>query len=101
MPTNKKEYMKEYMTQYYQKNAAVIKCDICGSEFKGYQKYKHRKTKKHLDALISGNIKANDKLNLSDDEIILLKNFLMCGYNKKQASDAYDSSQNKYSSDDE
>jgi hypothetical protein len=97
MPTNQKEYMKEYMTQYYEKKKATIKCETCGSEIKEYQKYKHNKTKKHLNALFVPIVKEskNDKEEFTNDEIKLIRQFI----NKKEASDKYDSDQNGFTED--
>ena len=49
MPTNKKEYMNEYIREYNLKKKAEgkIPCD-CGGSYYSYKKHKHVKTKFHL-----------------------------------------------------
>ena len=49
MPSNGKEYQAEYMKKYVT-NAQNINCEICGGKYKTYSKYRHVKTKKHLQA---------------------------------------------------
>jgi len=51
MPTNTKEYQSEYMKKYNLKRNNVITCDICGSQYKEYNKYKHIRTRKHVDRI--------------------------------------------------
>ena len=48
---NKKEYQKEYMRNYIA-NSESITCPVCGGAFHTYSKYKHDRTKKHLQALL-------------------------------------------------
>lgn len=50
-PKNK-EKTNEYMKNYI-KEAPDVDCPICGGHFKSYAKYKHDRTKKHLEALIA------------------------------------------------
>ena len=47
---DKKEYQKEYMRNYIA-NSESITCPVCGGAFHTYTKYKHDRTKKHLQAL--------------------------------------------------
>jgi hypothetical protein len=48
---DKKEYQKEYMRNYIA-NSESITCPVCGGSFHTYSKYKHDRTKKHLQALL-------------------------------------------------
>jgi len=48
---DKKEYQKEYMRNYIAKSESIT-CPICGGQFHTYTKYKHDRTKKHLQALL-------------------------------------------------
>jgi len=48
---DKKEYQKEYMRNYIA-NSESITCPVCGGAFHTYSKYKHDRTKKHLQALL-------------------------------------------------
>ena len=50
MPTNTKLYMGSYMNKYVA-NSKDIHCDICGGKYKTYSKYRHIKTKKHIQAI--------------------------------------------------
>ena len=50
MPTNSKEYQKEYMRNYI-KNSGTTHCDLCGGNFKTYNKHVHVKCKKHINAM--------------------------------------------------
>lgn len=82
MPSNRAEYMKEYMKKYVT-NSESVKCEVCQGKYKTYSKYNHLKTKKHLSA----QNKTNEiKTSLSDEEIKAIKRML----NKQRASDAYD-----------
>lgn len=51
MPTNNKEYMKNYMKEYNQKNNYDYECPVCGVIMKKYTMYAHNKTKTHLRIL--------------------------------------------------
>lgn len=86
MPTNKKDYMKEYMTQYVQKKKNKIICEICGSEIMEYQKYKHQKTKKHLNA----------QNNKPDDVKLTKKEYDLLMEKLEAIERKYDSTQNGY-----
>jgi len=48
---DKKEYQKEYMRNYIAKSESIT-CPVCGGQFHTYTKYKHDRTKKHLQALL-------------------------------------------------
>lgn len=48
---DKKEYQKEYMRNYIA-NSESITCPVCGGQFHTYTRYKHDRTKKHLQALL-------------------------------------------------
>lgn len=50
---DKKEYNREYMRKYI-KNADNIFCEYCGKTYKSYRKYKHEKTKLHIDNVNKG-----------------------------------------------
>jgi predicted RNA-binding Zn-ribbon protein involved in translation (DUF1610 family) len=50
MPTNSKEYMKQYMKKYVENSKKYI-CPNCGSKIKEYLKTLHNKTKKHQSSL--------------------------------------------------
>ena len=51
--------MGSYMGKYVA-NSNDIHCDICGGKYKTYSKYRHVKTKKHIQAVEDKN---NSKLN--------------------------------------
>jgi hypothetical protein len=46
---DKKEYMRNYMRKYIENSPTVI-CDGCGGSYRGYKKYRHNQTKKHINA---------------------------------------------------
>jgi hypothetical protein len=49
MPSNGKEYQTIYMKKYIT-NAEQIHCETCGGKYKTYSKYRHMRTKKHMNA---------------------------------------------------
>ena len=49
MPSNGKEYQTDYMKKYVA-NAESTTCETCGGKYKTYSKYRHMKTKKHMNA---------------------------------------------------
>ena len=82
---NNSEYQKEYMQKYIQ-NAKDVTCEVCGTKYKSYRKYKHEKSRKHMTKV------EKSKISLDENEIKLIKRML----NKKQARDDFDSDQNGY-----
>ena len=58
MPANSKEYQKNYMRKMI-KTCDTVKCE-CGSTYKTYHAYRHKKTQKHLnfehEKLMSGDL---------------------------------------------
>lgn len=84
MPSNTKEYMKEYLKD---KHKDSIKCDHCGGKYKLYLKCAHEKTKKHINA---GNkdkendekIKLNEKIKELQDNYNDMKAFIRANFNK-------------------
>jgi len=58
MPSNNKEYIKNYM-RYYVKNNEKETCNICLGNYKKMYRYKHLQTKKHLEfSKFSNNFKS-------------------------------------------
>ena len=62
MPTNNKEYSKEYMRKYI-KESESINCDICEGKYKRYSRHIHNKSKRHQNA-IAGNLQTNNMTDL-------------------------------------
>jgi uncharacterized Zn finger protein len=54
MVTNTKEYMKEYMRKYNERNSYMVQCDLCGIECKKCNLHAHKRSKTHK--LISSRI---------------------------------------------
>lgn len=50
MPTNSKEYMKNYFRKYVRNSRSII-CAHCGGKYKKYNKHIHNMTKKHIKSL--------------------------------------------------
>ena len=50
MGKNSPEYIKDYMRDYVNK-AETETCDLCQGEYKAYNKYRHKKAKKHINAM--------------------------------------------------
>lgn len=48
MPSNTKEYHREYMKRYVTDSEDVY-CKECNCTYKKYRKYRHVKTQKHID----------------------------------------------------
>lgn len=45
MVANSREYMREYMKGYVERNSQYVQCEICAKEIKKYNIYLHKKTK--------------------------------------------------------
>ena len=79
MVSNKSEYMKEYMKKYIS-SSEDIKCD-CGGKYKGYRKYAHDKTKRHIN-FHDKSVKSSDDVKVAESiedlkkEIALLKDMI-------------------------
>ena len=80
MPTNSKEYSKEYMRKYI-KESESINCDICEGKYKRYSRYVHNKSKRHLNA-IAGNL-LTDKVNEMNELKIRLNKLELIVNNKQ------------------
>lgn len=86
MPTNSKDYQREYMKKYNEKKSTSVTCEACGGKYKEYSKYIHYKTNKHQYALLN-NI---NEVRMSKTEYQKLMEKLEAIERK------YDSSQNGY-----
>ena len=75
MPTNKKEYMNEYIREYNLKKKAEgkIPCD-CGGSYYSYKKHKHVKTKFHLTNIQNSGL---FKLKTEDPELFKVMQYQM------------------------
>lgn len=51
MPSNQKEYMRNYMREYVELNNESLICDLCKGKYKKYNKSIHNKSKKHMICL--------------------------------------------------
>ena len=61
MPTNNKEYMRNYMKKYQALNSDKIECELCGAKIKSYNKYVHRNSQKHK---MAEKVKCNAQLEI-------------------------------------
>lgn len=67
MPSNSKEYIKEYMRKHADEK---VECEHCHKEYSKYSKYKHIKTKYHKNY---GLPREEDLIKLTKEDIIKLK----------------------------
>jgi len=79
MVSNSKEYSKKYMSTYCknpEKGGKIMECE-CGKTYKAYAKYKHVKSKYHLEHLRKEENKDYPKLEqFTMDDIVKLKKII-------------------------
>ena len=81
MPSNSKDYQREYMKRYASdklKGGAVVTCDVCDKTYKKYCKSKHNATKYHQSFKDKSDSESEKSIghNFSTADISKIKKFI-------------------------